>query len=134
MINMVEIENAIAELEEGPTNFATCDKLASLYTVRYFYHYIQENNTKDVEAEKTETKNEVIVEYQDILPSYRQYTEVKRKHTLGETSEDNVLKTMQMLAKEISEFLTTLYASTESIAEREILVTKLNDFTATHSK
>ena len=134
MINMVEIEKAINELESGPTNYAVCDKLASLYTVRHFYHLDEEKETKNVEPEKTEVKNEVVVEYRDILPSYRQYTEVKKRHALGEVSEENVLKTMQMLGKEIIEFLTSLYASTESIAEREILVNHLNEFTATHNK
>ena len=123
MIELSEIENAINELESGPTNYAVCDKLASLYIVKE--HLTPHQETDNVS---------VIEEYKDILPSYRQYTEVKKKHSLGEISEEIVLKTMQSLSTEITEFLTTLYASTESIAEREILVNHLNDFTATHTK
>ena len=123
MIDINEINKAITELENGSTNYATCDKLASLYIVRKYLG-------KTESEEHTDTK--VVVEYKDILPSYTRYCNIKKKHTLGEATEELVINAMQSLSQEIEEFLITLYASTESIKEREILKDKIVNFISNH--
>jgi predicted metal-dependent hydrolase len=72
------------------------------------------------------------VEYKDILPSYTRYCNIKKKHSMGEVTEDLVVNAMQSLCKEIEEFLVTLYAATESSTEREILKDKIVNFISNH--
>ena len=103
-MNIDEINNTITELENGQTTFETCMKLASLYIVR-------DNIHTDV----------VKSEYFDILPSYEQYAEAKRKYSRGEISIDAVTQRLSFLSEEIYQFIQTLYASTESPEERDIL-------------
>lgn len=103
-MNIDEITNTITELENGPTTFETCMKLASLYTVR-------DNLHTDV----------VKSEYFDILPSYESYADIKKRYSNGEISIDAVTQRLSFLSEEIYQFIQTLYASTESPEERDIL-------------
>ena len=54
MINIDEINETISELEQGDTTFATCQKLAALYTVRDNFKSSYNN------MEDTHVNNEVI--------------------------------------------------------------------------
>lgn len=103
-MDIAEINNTIAELENGETTFASCDKLASLYIVREHLN-----------------EDEVINEYNDILPSYSEYCEYKRKYQLGEVTERCVELSMQKVCQEISEFIHTLYISIDTVEERKII-------------
>ena len=68
MLDLEEIDKTIQELENGETNFGTCQKLSYLYIVREHF-----------------AKNDaVITEYNDILPNYSKYCEIKRKFKLNE--------------------------------------------------
>lgn len=96
MLDIKEIENTIAMLENGETTFASCEKLAALYIVRQNF------------APK---KDEVEKEYQDILPSYELYKEIKRKFQLHEVGEEQVASVFSMLCQEISEFLRIVYSN-----------------------
>lgn len=115
-MNIDEINTAISELVSGETTFATCQKLASLYTVREHL----------MPADDTEAK--VISEYSDILPSYRIYCETKRNYQLNKLTISAVTDAMHNLCTEINEFLHIIYANTETQDERSILRDKLNQF------
>ena len=105
MLNIDEINNTIAELETGNTTFDACIKLAALYTVR----------------EHFKADDKVVEEYMDILPQYREYSSVKRKYQLGEVTEALVEKQASLVCQEISEFIHTLYTSTDMPSEREMI-------------
>lgn len=103
-MDILEINNTITELENGETTFANCEKLAALYTVR-------EHIPLD----------DVLNEYDDILPSYSKYCEYKKKYQLGEVSEQCVESSLQKVCQEIYEFIHTLYISIDISAERTII-------------
>ena len=109
MIDMQEIDNTIRELENGELTFDSCRKLASLYII------------KDFNTEKPVQETEVIKELNDILPRYRIYCDVKRQYELGNTIKENIIKETRLVCKEISEFLITLYANTNTQEERNEL-------------
>ena len=106
MLDLQMIDNTIEELENGDTNFTNCQKLASLYIIKQF----NQQPTHEVENELN-----------DILPSYRQYQEVKRHYQLGEVSDIQVVNSLQVVCKEISEFIHTLYSSTDMQNERDVI-------------
>ena len=110
MLNIDEVNNTIAELENGETTFDACIKLASLYTVK----------------EHFDCNDEVVEEYNDILPQYRHYVEVKRKYQLGEVAETALEKQTMLVCKEISEFIQSLYSSTDMPTERNIIQDMIN--------
>ena len=116
MLSIEEVENTIIELENGNTTFDSCIKLASLYVVRDHY--------KPNFAE-TQTEKLVKSELHDILPSYVNYCDVKRNYQLGNLSKEAVVTSMKSVGKEIYEFLQTLYSSTDTAEEREILVNSI---------
>ena len=66
-------------------------------------------------------------ELSDILPSYLQYINTKRKYQLREISDEAVYINMKALCREIKEFIQTLYSSTDTEKEREILVQTLKE-------
>lgn len=106
-MNITDINRTIAELEEDSTTFENCEKLASLYIVRDKF-----NSTND--------------EFDDILPQYHKYTDMKRRYQLGEVSEKAVEKQTKMVCKEISEFLHQFYSSTDLPEERNIFKSMIN--------
>lgn len=108
-MNIDLINETISELENGDTTLTTCSTLASLYIVR---DKLKSNN---------EAKDTVIKEYSDILPSYTKYKEVKRNYTLGNGTEEAVNFALQAVSQEITEFINTLYSSTQTPSERLIL-------------
>lgn len=62
----------------------------------------------------------------DILPSYTLYIDAKRKYQLGETNDKIVLDYLELLCKEISDLLDSLYSDTDMWKERKIINTTLN--------
>lgn len=106
MLNINEINEAITNLENGPTTYDSCSKLASLYIVR---------------RELSNSSNPVVVELQEILPQYKRYCAVKRKYQMQEATEEAVYTSMQYLCDEIVEFLHTLYSHTDTRLERSML-------------
>ena len=105
MLNIEEINNTITELENGETTFDACIKLAALYTVK----------------EHLCCDDVVVEEYNDILPQYRNYVETKRKYQLGEIAETALENQATLVCKEISEFIHSLYSSTDMPNERNII-------------
>lgn len=106
MLDIQEIKNTIKQLENEPTTFATCQKLANLYTV---LDHIEESKPK---------VDKVVNEYSDILPSYNSYCATKRKYELNEMTEDALQLSMKTLCQEIGEFLQVIYSNTETEFER----------------
>lgn len=108
MLNLDEINATIDELESNKLTFDVCQKLASLYIIKNYYE-----NKKDNDI--------VITEYNDILPSYHKFCELKRKYQLSEISEEIVYKQLKLLCTEISEFIQILFNNTDNEQEREII-------------
>lgn len=102
MLNLDEIDSTINELENGPTTFDACAKLASLYAVREHL-----------------ATNAVEIELNDILPQYKVYCEVKRKYQLNQLTDTAVYNAMEDVCREITEFIQTLYSSTDTQRERD---------------
>ena len=107
-MDIKEINNLIDELEQGETSLSNVRNLSALYNVKS--HILGTSN-----YDKT-TK-----ELSDILPSYLQYINVKRRYQLREVTEDAVYINMKQLCKEIKEFVQTLYSCTDTPKERELI-------------
>ena len=118
MIDIEAINNTIEHLEQSDTTTTTiCNKLASLYIVR---EYFTKPKQDTVEAELA-----------DILPSYQNYIDIKRRYQLKELDLDRVEDAMLVLCHEIYDFIHSLYCNTESSVERKAitsLIDQLDDF------
>lgn len=108
-MNLDEIDNTISSLEKSETTFSNCERLAHLYVVR----------------EHLSNIDKVVSEYNDILPSYKKYCEVKAKFQRNEISESCVGKYMSRVCQEIYEFLLILYNNTDTQDERDNIKTML---------
>ena len=120
MMDLNEINNTITELQNGKTTFDTCQKLASLFIVR---EYLTKNIPKD----------DVVLEYHDILPSYSEYVEHKKNYQLDRESIEIVEDAFKTLLQEIYEFLDILYVSTENTQERASMMSTIDKFIQTHN-
>ena len=108
------INNLIKDTENSETTLSNIRNLSALYNVRN----ILLNN-------KEETRTET--ELKDILPSYLGYINIKRKYQLHKTTNDNVIIAMKALCTEIKEFIQTLYSSTDTPQEQEIIKEMLKE-------
>jgi len=115
MIDMNKINDTILELEAGDTTYENCIKLAALYT-------IQSRTSNDTGE----------TELNEILPQYKKYCEVKRRHYFDEVTVEAVHESLNYLCIEIQEFLDTLYIGTSSPDEREILINMLENVYKKH--
>lgn len=113
MMDIQLIEESIENLESSDTNFSNCADLASLYIVRNYYK--PTSRLSDVESELN-----------DISPSYQKYQDIKRKYQLGEGSQSLVYDAMRNVCREITEFILTLYSSTDTKEERELLINSIS--------
>ena len=110
MLDIELVNNTIEELENSETNFTNCNNLASLYIIREYLNKYSNQTEQTVEKELS-----------DILPHYDIYCDKKRDYQLGNISKDIVLKSLQSVCQEISEFLHILYTSTDMPEEREMI-------------
>lgn len=113
-MNLATINELIDELEQSETSLSNVRNLSALYNVKT--HLIGTSNYDSVERE-----------LKDILPSYRQYIDSKRRYQLKEITLENVHINMKKLCQEIREFIQTLYSGTESQEERTILKKMIKD-------
>lgn len=102
------INELIDDLENAETSLSNVRNLSALYNVKT--HLLG-----------TEKFDKTTKELNDILPSYINYIETKRRYQLKEINETNVLIQLQRVCKEIKEFIQTLYSGTDMPKEREIL-------------
>ena len=105
---MSVINNLIDDLENGDTSLSNIRNLSALYTVK---SHLLGSSKFDKTAK----------ELNDILPSYLQYIETKRRYQLKEITETNVLLQLGNVCQEIKEFIQTLYSGTDTPEERKIL-------------
>ena len=111
MLDIEEIDNTIETLENSSTTFDNVLKLASLYIVK---EHMQNVSTGQIDVSESELK--------DILPAYRKYVDVKKEFQLNHIDKSALISSMNIVCKEIHEFLTTLYQNTECIECRELLI------------
>lgn len=107
-MELKQINDLIDELEQSESSLSNIRNLSALYNVKT--HLI---GTKEYDSVERELK--------DILPSYRQYIDSKRRYQLKEITIERVYINMKKLCQEIKEFLQTLYSGTDSQEERDIL-------------
>ena len=120
MVDITIIEDTINELlNEAPTSFETCEKLAHLT--------ITHDLLKSRLNRKPEGSERALDELHDILPSYYKYVDTKTRYQKYEVVEQMVVIAMQNLCDEITDFITTLYNNTESKAEREVIENMIED-------
>ena len=110
MLDMTMVENTIQELENADTNYANCEKLASLYIIR-------EHNT---------VTDDVTEELSDILPHYNIYRNKKREYQVNKIGEDVMINSLQIVCNEIYEFMQTLYSSTDMVEERALIISLID--------
>jgi len=120
MLDLAEIEDTINELENQPTTLDNCRILADLYICKA-------NNEKAVYEQNTTLKDDVENELNDILPTYRNYVDAKRRYQLHELNVDVPIKYMKDVCKEIKEFIQVLYSGTSTIDEREAISKMISD-------
>ena len=108
-MDIKDINRTIQELKEDSTTFENCEWLAHLYVAREHLF-----------------SNEVQKEFDDILPQYTKYADMKRKYQMGEISEPAIEKQIKIVCKEIDEFIRTLYFSTDMPIEREYIKKMVN--------
>ena len=101
-MNIEEIQNEIKTLENDATTFSNVSKLASLYIVN---EHLQNGTQTIVDGIQRELN--------DILPAYRKYVEVKREFQLKNTDKTALIDSIQLVCKELQEFISTLYNNTE---------------------
>lgn len=114
MLDLELVENTIKELENSDTTYNNCEKLASLYIIKDYH-------SKDT------VQDEVTKELSDILPHYDIYCDKKREYQVNKVGEDVVLNALNIVCKEISEFMSVLYSSTDMPEERDKLVLLITD-------
>lgn len=107
-MNINTINELIDELENGDTSLSNIRNLSALYNVKT---HLLGNNKFD----------STVKELNDILPSYTDYIDTKRKYQLKEIPIDNVLIQLDNVCKEIGEFLKSLYCGTDTEEERTYL-------------
>ena len=66
-------------------------------------------------------QNPVEQEVREILPQYEKYCSVKRMFQMREIGEQAVFESMAIVCLEIEEFINTLYSSTDTDTERQII-------------
>ena len=112
-MDLITVNELIDELEQSETSLSNIRNLSALYNVK----------THLVGTTYDSVENEL----KDILPSYRQYIDAKRRYQLKEATVENVTYNMKKLCQEIAEFIKTLYSGTESQEERTILKKMIKD-------
>ena len=124
MLDIHEVDKTIRELEDGPTSFANCSKLADLYIVRKYFE-----TSKEMQEEYGHKYGNAKVkeELRDILPSYTEFCDLKKHYQMGEITEKPVLNSLDKMCSEIYEFMETLYNSTDMQEERDAIKELVSD-------
>ena len=102
------INDLIDELENGDTSLSNIRNLSALYNVKS--HLLGSNRYDNTTKELS-----------DILPSYLQYIDTKRRYQLHEITDELLYINMKELCREIKEFIQALYSGTDTQQERDML-------------
>jgi hypothetical protein len=116
-MNTDELTTMIRDLETNELTLSNARNLASLYIVR--------DHLQSLVQSKTEK------ELSDILPSYKNYIQIKTRYQKHEISKDFVCASLKMVCKEVKEFIHTLYSSTDMPDERNLITTMIHDLKET---
>ena len=116
---MERVDNQITRLINMADNLEDYKKLAALFIVK-----------DHMQGEKSKTE----IELDDILPQYKLYVEAKRRYQRGEGTDDAVIQTFKGLCKEITEFIQSLYASSDMAKERRQINNMITDIYETITK
>lgn len=119
-MNIIEVNDAIKELESADASLSNIRNLASLYIV-------QGQMQGKLNSVIQQSNDAVLTELYEVIPSYKQYVIAKRRRQLNEISEDLVLDTLSRLGKELRDFIKSLYIATASENERILLNKIIND-------
>lgn len=119
-MNIIEVNDAIKELESDDASLSNIRNLASLYIV-------QGQMQGKLNSVMQQSNDAVLTELYEVIPSYKQYVIAKRRRQLNEISEDLVLDTLSRLGKELKDFIKSLYTATASENERIILTKIITD-------
>ena len=119
-MDIIEINNAIKELESADSSLSNVRNLASLYIV-------QGQMQGKLNSVLQQSNDAVLTELYEVVPSYKQYVIAKRRRQLNEISEDLVLDTLSRLGKELKDFIQSLYTATASENERIMLAKIMKD-------
>lgn len=122
MLDIREVDQTIKELENGKTTFDTCAKLADMYIIRKYFA-----TSKEMQEESGYGNPDVKKELRDILPSYREFCDLKKHYKNGEISEKPVLNALDKMCTEIYEFMMELYEHTDMQQEKEALEDLIKD-------
>lgn len=95
------VDEMITELEKCDTTYQNCNDLAALYKVR-----------DELGANRVEN------EIEDILPAYRKYVELKTKYQHGEATQEAVVKSINIVCREIYDLIKTLFSCSDMPLER----------------
>lgn len=124
MLDYELIEDTIDELEQEPTSFENCEKLASLYICRMMH---KNANMSKIDTSESVSYNNEHSELADILPAYLKYIETKKRYQQYEVVDKMLIYAMDNLCKEIIDFISDLYHNTETEAERVLIVEMINN-------
>lgn len=102
------INDLIDEMENSDTSLSNIRNLSALYNVKS--HLLGSNNYDNTTKELS-----------DILPSYLQYIDTKRRFQLHEITDELLYINMKELCREIKEFIQALYSGTDTPKERELI-------------
>ena len=113
-MNISTINDLIDEMENGDTSLSNIRNLSALYNVKS--HLLGSNNYDNTTKELS-----------DILPSYLQYIDIKRRYQLHEITDELLYINMKQLCQEIKEFIQALYSGTDTPKERELIKQMVNE-------
>lgn len=119
-MDLQEIDDLIARMENGQITDFTYVELASLYIIR-------EHLTKPVETMVDGVSEE-------ILPCYCTYIDKRRRQQRKELSEDACISDLDELCCEIQDFIEALYLQCLLGKERRRVLKMLDDLKAKFSK
>lgn len=104
-----KINAKIKELEDSEESLSNIRNLSCLYIVR------TNMSTDNI------TSDNVTEELKDVLPSYIQYVNMKRKYQKGDISKEKVISYLLQVCDEIEEFIHALYSGTDTPEERDVI-------------
>ena len=102
------INETIEELENAEPSLSNIRNLSALYNVKS--HILGSPKFDNTSRELS-----------DILPSYIDYIDKKRKYQLHEITDEAVYISLKSVCKEIKEFIQALYSGTDTPKEREMI-------------
>lgn len=111
-MDIVMIRDAISELEQSDTTLENVQELACLYIVN---------------EHLSNTSKSVVTEFDDILPYYNKYIDIKKRYQLNQTTESEVIQGIKDVCREICEFIQQLYCNTDMNKERICIKKMLTD-------